>query len=101
MPHKHTIKGRWTGQWLGQVKVRGKRTRKLFPSKSAAKAWEVEMKRTLGRQGLQSEAPRTTTATVYLLDWTNQYLDYSLRYSLTRIIHQPEKSTREDPFGGS
>src|SRR6266568_1511396 len=27
-------------------------------------------------------------------------LHFHRRYSLTRIIHQPKKSTRENPFGG-
>ena len=80
MPHKHKIKGQWTGQWLGQVKHHGVRLRKLCPSKDAAKAWEVEMKRRGSTQALQ--APESAqTVTVSLLDWAEKYLDYSLRYS--------------------
>ena len=80
MPHKHKIKGQWTGQWLGQVKQHGVRRRKLCPSKDAAKAWEVEMKRRGNTQVLQ--APESTQiAMVCLLEWAEKYLDYSLRYS--------------------
>src|SRR2546427_6390031 len=31
---------------------------------------------------------------------TTKYLKPKAKKPLTRIIHQPEKSTREDPFGG-
>jgi integrase len=80
MPHKHKIKGQWTGQWLGQVKQHGVRRRKLCPSKDAAKAWEVEMKRRGNTQVLQ--APESTQiAIVCLLEWAEKYLDYPLRYS--------------------
>jgi hypothetical protein len=80
MPHKHKIKGKWTGQWLGQVKQHGVRRRKLFLSKDKAKAWEVDMKRQGSTQTLQ--VPESTqTATVSLLEWAEKYLDYSLRYS--------------------
>jgi integrase len=80
MPHKHKVNGQWTGQWLGQVKHHGVRHRKLCPSKDAAKAWEVEMKRQGSTQALP--APESTqTVTVSLLNWAEKYLDYSLRYS--------------------
>jgi integrase len=82
MPHKHKINGIWTGKWLGQFKRNGQRIRKLCDSKRAAKAWEVEMKRSASGQVLQS-GPPSTTATICLLDWANKYLDYSAaRYSI-------------------
>jgi hypothetical protein len=100
MPHKHKIQGRWTGQWLGQVKQHGARRRKLFPSKDAAKAWEVEMKRRGSTQALQT-LESMQTVTVSLVEWANKYLDYSLRYS-PKTYSEKRSSFRRllQAFGG-
>jgi integrase len=74
------------------VKHHGVRRRKLFPSKDAAKAWEVEMKRRGRTQGLL--APESTqTVTVSMLDWAEKYLDYSIRYS-TKTYSEKHNSFR-------
>ena len=75
MPHKHVVKSRWTGKWLGQIK-KPRRIRKLFDTKAEAIAWEVEMKKSVEHQ----EPVETKTATVSLIEWANRYLDYCVRY---------------------
>ncbi len=80
MPSKFKRNGKWTGQWHGQVKFRGRRMRSpLLSSREEALAWEVDAKRLL-RQGLSIEAPKKTVM-VSLLDWANKYLDYCFKYS--------------------
>lgn len=75
MPYKHRIKGKWTGNWLGQVRLDRKRT-KLFPTKAEAKAWEVATLK-------QAEAPPEPEQIVMisLLEWGNKYMDHCFRYS--------------------
>ncbi len=80
MPHKHVVKGKWTGKWMGQVKWNGIRDRKLFPTKAGAVAWEVDKKRKANEPSIQTE-PRTKIVTVSLIDWANKYLDYAVMYS--------------------
>lgn len=82
MPHKHKIKGKWTGKWLGQVKNKGVRDRRLFETKAEAIEWEVNQKKGIPEVHPIAPEPETTkTVTVSLADWSNKYLDYSLRYS--------------------
>src|SRR5215470_11562421 len=80
MLHKHLRKGKWTGQWLGQVKHQGRRLRKLCETKKAAQAWEAEMQRRIHGQEVAIQAP-AQIAMVSLRDWAEHYLDYALRYS--------------------
>jgi integrase len=80
MPHKHLRNGKWTGQWLGQVKYQGRRLRKLYDTKKAAQAWEAEMQRRIHGEEVAMPAP-VPTVMVSLREWAERYLDYALRYS--------------------
>jgi len=72
MPSKFFRNGKWTGQWHGQIKVRGKRYRSpLLTSKAAAREWEAVVRESLKRTGKPPEA----IPTVCLLDLCNGYLD--------------------------
>lgn len=75
MPHKFKLKGRWTGQWYGQVKHQGTRKRgPLVRTREEAVTWEAEMKKAL-RNPQPEETP-----TVCLIDWATKYMDFAARY---------------------
>jgi len=82
MPHKHLRRGEWTGKWMGQIRREGERIRKLFETKAEALAWEADMRR--GEICASSPAAgriqETQTATISLIEWSNRYLDFALRY---------------------
>jgi len=79
MPHKFKRNGKWTGQWHGQVKIKGRRIRSpLMDSRDAAVAWEVDMKRHLRGEGADPTPKPIVTAS--LTEWANSYLDYAIRY---------------------
>jgi len=73
MPHKQKVGKKWIGTWFGQIKQHGHRYRKVFPTKDAAKTWEVAMKRDTNGEALQSKEQRRTP-TICLLEWGIQYL---------------------------
>ena len=78
MPHRDNT-GRRKNAWRGQVKFWGQRFRKRCPSKAAAKAWEIEFKRSLTAQRARGSVPPTVT--ISLIEWSTAYLDYALRYT--------------------
>lgn len=80
MPSKFKRNGKWTGQWHGQVKFRGKRKRSpLLGSREEALDWEADTRRLL-KQGLAIE-PQRKTVMVCLIEWSNKYLDFCFTYS--------------------
>ncbi len=81
MPHKHMRNGKWTGRWFGQVRHLGRRHRSpLLGTKTEAADWEADKRREL--EGPTPAPPRSaaSTATVSLLEWSNKYLDFAVRY---------------------
>lgn len=77
MPHKFRLKGRWTGQWYGQVKHKGNRKRgPLVKTRAEAVDWEAEMRKILRNP----EPMKEETPMVCLIDWATKYLDYAVRY---------------------
>jgi integrase len=78
MPHKFKRKGKWTGQWYGQVKHLGKRERgPLVNTKDEALSWEEDTKKLL-RNPQPEQTPETPT--VCLIDWATKYMNYAARY---------------------
>ncbi len=79
MPYKHMREGKWTGKWFGQIRHEGRRHRSpLLATKGEASDWETDKRRELESPAPPSSA--ASTATVSLLEWSNAYLDYAMRY---------------------
>jgi integrase len=71
MPCKVTKKG--IAKWLASVMRDGQRRQKLFDTKAEALEWEVEQRKKLGNSTTHMDS-------LTLLDWGNQYLDFSQRF---------------------
>lgn len=71
MPSKVLKRGK--PKWLASTTIDGKRRQKLFCTKAEALAWEAEQRKGGGFQ--------TSTDSLTLLEWMNDYLDYSQRFS--------------------
>ena len=76
MPHKQKVREKVDREWFGQIKQHGSPDRKVFPTKDAAKAWEVEMKREKTEKCYRREESEETPM-ICLLEWAEKYLDYS------------------------
>ena len=71
MPCKVRKKGK--PKWLAQAMIDGRRRQKVFDTKSEALEWEVEQRKSGGFQ--------TSTDSLTLMEWANDYLDFSQRFS--------------------
>lgn len=80
MPYPSNKKSKVKYPWIGQVRVNGKRTEKLFASKKQAIQWESEEReRQLNaiNNPVQQEEESCTTRTISLADWATAYLSYA------------------------
>lgn len=71
MPYPNKTRTKDKYPWIGQVRVNGVRTRKLFTNKRTAKQWEEEEK------GRLLAGPQVQTRSISLIEWATKYLEFS------------------------
>lgn len=85
MPYLNTNSNKMKYPWMAQVKVDGRKKRKQFKTKNAAKQWEVEQKKAL---------VTSTINTVSLHEWAVRYLDYSKKKHVVKTYQEKRLAFR-------